>query len=115
MRLRGLVRRLLVHLVPIKPIAVLQEDVCWCGIHHLGRGYVHHLPALVTFQQCGMTGEQMQVATPQLDRMRVLGFNDQDAAELLAAAAAMFGTDGITMAASYARLVQAATDRSYTS
>jgi hypothetical protein len=36
MRLRGLVCRLLVHLVPIKPIAVLQEDVCWCGIHHLG-------------------------------------------------------------------------------
>jgi hypothetical protein len=111
-RLRGLARRLLVHLVPIKPIQ-LQEDVCWCGIHHLGRGYVHHLPTQVTFQQCGMTGEQMLLATPQLDRMRVLGFNDQDAAELLGAAAAMFGTDGIVMAASYARLVQAATDRSF--
>jgi hypothetical protein len=35
MRLRGLVRRLLVHLVPIKPIE-LQEEICWCGIHHLG-------------------------------------------------------------------------------
>lgn len=23
---------------------VIQEDVCWCGIHHLGAGYVHLRP-----------------------------------------------------------------------
>lgn len=23
----------------------VQEDVCWCGIHHLGAGYVHPRPA----------------------------------------------------------------------
>jgi hypothetical protein len=36
MRLSGMARRLLVHLIPIRPIAVRQEDVCWCGTHHLG-------------------------------------------------------------------------------
>lgn len=35
MRVRSLGRRLLVRLVPIKTIEV-QEDICWCGIHHLG-------------------------------------------------------------------------------
>lgn len=34
-RLRALARRLLVRLIPIKPIQA-QEELCWCGIHHLG-------------------------------------------------------------------------------
>lgn len=72
-----------------------------------------HAETTRTFKQAGMTADQIELAHLHLNRMRDLGFSDHDAADLLGAASAMFGTDGITMAASYARLVQEATDRSY--
>lgn len=40
------VRRAAASLLGPRTIAV-QEDACWCGIHHLGVGYVHPRPTAV--------------------------------------------------------------------